>query len=357
MANPAGLLYSKVVGTYKIFMADGVDSDDLPDFVTLEGTGTITPNVLEARNINAGYEAIYLSKPIDVTVVDGVLTRGSNPYVQLLRSSPGITPTGWNYTISLKLRPTGSTDPYTTYGPYSFTPDSDTTDLALKVPVTSSAGTPVIIGPAGPEGPPGPAGSGTGGTASLTMGTVTTLTPGTPATADITSDVLSLGIPQGAKGDPGPQGNPGPAGTTPDISGKQDINTVIDTNPATAALRNLSLNYAAASSNPDTFELFIQGALKLWHNEWGALRGTSPYSWGDALVRAVRSQGDGITSGNFVELQDRRTGANSAIMYGRRWTDGALVRNGITMADSIVLGPSDAIPAGLPAGTIVYRTA
>jgi hypothetical protein len=145
-------------------------------------------------------------------------------------------------------------------------------------------------------------------------------------------------------------------GGTQDISGKQDIDTTIAENPGGTSLRSLTLGYPADSANPDIFSVIIGGAVRLWHNEWGALRGTSPYAWGDALIRAIRNQGDGITAGNFIELQDRRTGANSNIMYARRWTDGKLVRNGIVMADSIVLGPSDPVPANLPAGTIIYRT-
>lgn len=197
MTNPAGLLYSKVVGNYQSFIADGGDADDLPDFVALEGTGTITPNVLEARNINTGYEAVYLSKPIAITVEDGKLTLGANQYVMLLRPSPGVTPEAFNYTIKLSLRAVGSTDPYTSYGPYSFNVDSDTVDLALAVPVAVSAGTPVIIGPRGPAGPPGD------GTATLSIGTVTS---GTPAAASIDGDVLSLVIPPGAPGTDGTDG-------------------------------------------------------------------------------------------------------------------------------------------------------
>lgn len=342
MTNPAGLLYSKVVGNYQTFTADGGDADDLPDFVALEGTGTITPNVLEARNINAGLESIYLSRPIDITVVAGKLTSGTNEYVMLLRPSPGITPTAFNYTISLKLRAVGSSDPYVSYGPYSFDVGSDTVDLALAVPVASSAGTPVIIGPAGPPGPPGD------GTATLSIGTVTS---GATADASITGTVLSLVLP---KGDPGINGTNGVDGVTQDVSGKVDKDATQATDTS-SWIRRLTLGYTPATTSSDFFQMIIGGVKKMWQNEWGAIRGTSPYSWGDALVRAVRSDSDGITSGNFVELQDRRAGANSNNIYARRWTDGALVRNGVVMADALVLGPSDAVPAGTPAGTIIVR--
>jgi hypothetical protein len=155
MANPSGLLYAKVVGRYQMFLADSADPDDLPDFVDLEGTGIIKPNVLEARNVNPGLTSTYLPRDVPITVENGWLTSAGNAYVNLLRSSPGVTPTDFNYSITLQLRPVLSSEAYITYGPYSFSsvPDAVTgvVDLALAVPVAASAGTPVIVGPRGPE--------------------------------------------------------------------------------------------------------------------------------------------------------------------------------------------------------------
>lgn len=156
MANPVGLSYAKVVGLYQMFMADNVDSDDLPDFVGLEGTGTITPNLLEAHNINPGLTSIYLPDPIEVSVVNGVLTQGSTPYVMLLAPSAGVTPQAFNYSIKLSLRPTGTDYEFIAYGPFTFDPIPDpvtgVVDLALATPVAASAGEPMIAGAPGPAG-------------------------------------------------------------------------------------------------------------------------------------------------------------------------------------------------------------
>lgn len=80
-----------------------------------------------------------------------------------------------------------------------------------------------------------------------------------------------------------------------------------------------------------------------WLNEWGALRGTSPYTWGDALLRAVRQSGDGITAGNFAELDDRSTGS-SFLRWGRTWLTGALIRNGYAVRETYVWATGDADP-------------
>lgn len=179
----------------------------------------------------------------------------------------------------------------------------------------------------------------------------------------------------GASGAQGPQGNKGDTGAT-GVPGTTDYNALTNkpTIPTTAAqvgavassatfsstvaapLQKTSLNFTLDTSSSDLSQVYLNSKKISWRNEWGALRGTSPYTWGDSLVRAVRDDTDGVTAGNAVELQDRRTGAGSNIMWGRRWTDGALVRNGIKMADSIVLGSTDPVPANLPAGTIIVRT-
>ena len=128
-------------------------------------------------------------------------------------------------------------------------------------------------------------------------------------------------------------------------------------------IEQIDINYTLASSNPDILRVYVNSFQASWHNEWGALRGTSPYtSYGDALVRAIRQNSDQIGTGqtalasNAVELVDRRTGANENVMWGRSWVDGHLTRNGNTMADCIVLGAADTVPANLPAGTIIIRT-
>lgn len=133
--------------------------------------------------------------------------------------------------------------------------------------------------------------------------------------------------------------------------------------PGSNPIERIDLNYTLVNTNPDIQRVYTNGFEASWRNEWGALRGTSPYTgYGDALVRAIRTDTDQIGTGttalasNAVELVDRRTGASSSVMWGRSWVDGHLTRNGNAMADSIILGASDPVPANLPAGTIIIRT-
>ena len=129
--------------------------------------------------------------------------------------------------------------------------------------------------------------------------------------------------------------------------------------PVSTPITRTQLNFTMDTSSSNLHEFLVNGVVKFWQNEWGAVRGTSPYSWGDSLVRGIRENGDGIgPNGNFIELVDRRTGAPANpgnIMYGRKWIDGTLVRNGILMADCYVRIGSAAIPPLLPAGTVVVE--
>ena len=110
-----------------------------------------------------------------------------------------------------------------------------------------------------------------------------------------------------------------------------------------------------STSQMDISRHYVNGTVASWQNEWGALRGTAPYEWGDALVRGVRNNTDGIYAGRFIELVDRRSGAGTNPMYGRKWRDGVLVRNGIDMADVWVRSGNDPIPSELPPGTVVVQ--
>lgn len=135
------------------------------------------------------------------------------------------------------------------------------------------------------------------------------------------------------------------------------------TSAATTPLIVQNLNYTITTGDSDHLRILVQGVAKFWMNEWGAIRGTSPYTWGDALVRAIRDNGDGITAGNAFEVVDRRTGAPSApnnVMFGVSWTDGSINRNGVSMAMSYVLESTEDetdIPAHTPPGTIIFRKA
>lgn len=108
-------------------------------------------------------------------------------------------------------------------------------------------------------------------------------------------------------------------------------------------------------NNQDVAQHLINGVRASWQNEWGALRGTSPVTWGDSLVRAVREETDGIMAGRFIELVDRRDNPLPNPIYGRKWRDGMLVRNGIDMADVWIRNGQDPIPQALPENTIVVQ--
>lgn len=117
----------------------------------------------------------------------------------------------------------------------------------------------------------------------------------------------------------------------------------------------LALDYTVTTSDPNLREVVIQGTLRSWFNEWGALRGRNPYPiYADALVRAIVQGSDFVgAGGSAFEIVDR-TGGTGFTVWGRKWDGGALVRNGHTMADTWVRpSPSTPIPSTLPPGTIV----
>lgn len=134
--------------------------------------------------------------------------------------------------------------------------------------------------------------------------------------------------------------------------------------PAGSYIDSHTLNYAIDVNNPDMEQVNVlrSGSLfkTLWRNEWGAIRGTSPYTWGDAMIRALRDNGDGITTGQAIELGDRRTvKTNGSIMWGVRWKDGQMVQ-----ADQVVgavfkttAATSDAaiLALNLPDGTLIVN--
>lgn len=177
-------------------------------------------------------------------------------------------------------------------------------------------------------------------------------------------------------GEPGPQGDPGvgvPAGGTTDqalvkasatdydttwadVATQADIDGKIDkvtTRTATDPVERTEWAGTVATSDPNIEEHYVNGVLTAGLNEWGAVRGWSaPYQ--DALVRAIRVNGDGAGSGGqpCFHIQDRR-GASPVDIYARRW-DGALVRNGIVMGDVYVRPVAgDPLPEGLPSGTVI----
>lgn len=131
--------------------------------------------------------------------------------------------------------------------------------------------------------------------------------------------------------------------------------------PISAPIISRNFTYALDTSNPNLVEFSLNGKAKGYLNEWGALRGTAPYSWGDALVRGIRENGDGITSGRFLEVVDRRTGSPASpanVMFGVNWSDGRVVQGGANVGTVYALNAGQTvgdIPSSLPIGTLVVR--
>jgi hypothetical protein len=181
MTNPPNLNYCKVYGNFKAFVADDTDSDDLPDFTPVTGTGLIWANLERAKNTNAGQKSTYFNSPIPVILdSDGDLSRNGVKYVMLLAPSPGINPTDFNYSILITANVPGSGT--RTFGPYPFNVTAggeiDVTDL---VPVAVSAGTPIIQGPEGPKGDTGAVGPAGPAVTPLVLGPQDPVPANTPA--------------------------------------------------------------------------------------------------------------------------------------------------------------------------------
>lgn len=146
-------------------------------------------------------------------------------------------------------------------------------------------------------------------------------------------------------------------GGSADLSSVVPKDVTLTVTPTSSQFKR-TLSYAVGTSDPDLFSIVIGSTQKMWLNEWGALRGTSPYTWGDSLVRGIRSDGDGITTGDFIQLNDRRTGAASTVPFAVKWVDGSIARNGVTMQMVYTLNAGQTaadIPAGVPAGSLILR--
>lgn len=140
------------------------------------------------------------------------------------------------------------------------------------------------------------------------------------------------------------------------LSGKLDKTGTL-ASVSSGPLFRRDLNYTMATTQPNLFEFAVNGSVRSWLNEWGALRGRNPYpTFNDALVRAIIEPGDSIqTGGNAVEIVDRRLPDGAARqVWGRRWSDGRLVRNGNLMTDVYWhLDPEEPLPDNLPVPCLV----
>lgn len=94
-----------------------------------------------------------------------------------------------------------------------------------------------------------------------------------------------------------------PPGGTPDLSSAGPINQARAESDSVPRWRT---NFTGDLELElfDIVQHWVNGRRVAWLNEWGALRGVSPHTWGDALVRGIREEGDGINAGRVVELVD-----------------------------------------------------
>lgn len=129
----------------------------------------------------------------------------------------------------------------------------------------------------------------------------------------------------------------------------------VTTRTVVGTAARLNLNYTIATSQANVSEVANNGKVVSWTNEWGAIRGRTPYSnYADALARAIIEPGDytGLAGngGNAFEIVNRNLpdGIGRQV-WGRRWADGSLIRNGVVMTD-VYLRPTSgsALPANLP---------
>jgi hypothetical protein len=153
LANPPNLQYCKITGNFKAFIADNQDSDDLPDFVPMSGTGQIWPNVTMTKNTQTGYKSTYFNSPISITVdEEGDLSQGGRKYVMVLAESENLNPATFNYSIMLNLYAQGEVGSRQ-YGPFAFDiiPGGEI-DITDVIPVSAYGGNPIVQGPQGDPG-------------------------------------------------------------------------------------------------------------------------------------------------------------------------------------------------------------
>lgn len=144
---------------------------------------------------------------------------------------------------------------------------------------------------------------------------------------------------------------PNSSGTPTSDPNKLDKTATLTAQPSAPQFRR-DFNFVMSTALPNIWEIAINGVLRSWKNEWGALRGRIPYNnYNDALVRAIIEPGDTVqTEGNAFEIVDRRKPAGSGRQtWGVRWSDGTTIQNGYPMLPVYYLeDPYAPIPADLP---------
>lgn len=115
-------------------------------------------------------------------------------------------------------------------------------------------------------------------------------------------------------------------------------------------------NYAVDQNSRNTEEIYVNGVLTGWRNEWGAYRGMPAYGW-DAVLRMVANSSQ---TGNIAEYQNN---ARTQVLWGVNSAGRVVMGNGTaaaaTMAQVYVAQATDvlpgSLPAGLPANTVIVQ--
>lgn len=129
----------------------------------------------------------------------------------------------------------------------------------------------------------------------------------------------------------------------------------------TAANWRVNFTGVMATSVANTFEVYVNGVMRAWTNEWGGIRGRvgAHATYADAAVRGIVQTGDytgtGSNGGNAIEIEDRRLASGKQRQrWGRRWENGAIVRNGVEQIELYTWTSGDADPT---VGATVSRPA
>lgn len=137
---PENYLYGTVVGRFLSTIVDSADVDRYPDVTAATGSITFTPKVSYYKNLTL--PATFITIPVVGTLdSSGYLRDSQNQLGVVLTdpSSPGISPAGWTYSVSMTI--SGKTLPsfdITVVG-------GETIDLTLVMPAAVSAGTVTIV--------------------------------------------------------------------------------------------------------------------------------------------------------------------------------------------------------------------
>lgn len=149
-ALPSNMSYGQIVHRMLFAVADGSDSGRDPDAVPIVGAQiTFTPSVGYLLNATAvPPTTIYPQKVLCVTDPDGYLVDplGVRGVWLVASDDPDLNPSDFTYSVEIK----GSGLVTRTFS--IAVPGGVTTDLTTVMPVSTSFGNPIVVGPRGPAG-------------------------------------------------------------------------------------------------------------------------------------------------------------------------------------------------------------